>query len=182
MSRKAHPRRRWWTRWNRPPFGIRLFSNRARELERIDTNPLIAAGGSGILQLSFVAVIGLVAAALLLSLWTTVHRRRTEFAVLRAMGLSRRQILAQLSMEYTVVAVLGIAVGVYLGVLVGRRMLSFLDVTATGEQVEPGFILQTDWTFVALGAVAVIVTFALSLLLAVRALGRTSDAQALRTE
>lgn len=165
-----------------PPFGIRLFSNRARELERIDTNPLIAAGGSGILQLSFVAVIALVGAALLLSLWTTVQRRRTEFAVLRAMGLSRRQILAQLSMEYTVVAVLGIAVGVYLGVLVGRRMLSFLDVTATGEQVEPGFILQTDWTFVALGAVAVIVTFALSLLLAVRALGRTSDAQALRTE
>jgi ABC-type lipoprotein release transport system permease subunit len=96
--------------------------------------------------------------------------------------LSRRQILAQLSMEYTVVAVLGIVVGVYLGVLVGRRMLSFLDVTATGEQVEPGFILQTDWGFVALGAVAVIVTFALSLLLAVRALGRTSDAQALRTE
>ncbi len=167
---------------SQPPFGMRLFSNRAQELERIDTNPLIAAGGSGILQLSFAAVLTLVGAALLLSLWTTVQRRRVEFAVLRAMGLSRRQILAQLSMEYSVVAALGIVVGVYLGVLVGRRMLSFLDVTATGEQVEPGFILQTDWGFVALGAAAVLVTFAFSLLLAVRALGRTSDAQALRTE
>ncbi|MDZ7729668.1 MAG: FtsX-like permease family protein [Dehalococcoidia bacterium] len=165
-----------------PPFHIARFSDRAAEIEDIESNPLIAAGGSGILQLSFFAVLVLVGAALLLSLWMAVQRRRVEFAVLRAMGLSRGQVLRQLALEYAIVGVIGMAAGVYLGTLVGRRMLSFLDVTASGERVEPGFILQTDWSIVAISLAAVGVIFIVGLAFAVRALSRTSDAQALRTE
>lgn len=161
---------------------VQVIADREQELSRIERNPLVAAGGSGILQLSFIAVLVLVAAALLLSLWMAVQRRRTEFAVMRAMGISRAQILWQLAIEYALVAVLGIAVGAYLGTLVGRRMLSFLDVTASGDPVEPGFILQTDWGFVWLGAAAVVCVFAVALVIAVRILGRTADAQALRSE
>jgi hypothetical protein len=165
-----------------PPYRLQRFSDRQRELDRIQRNPLVAAGGSGILQLSFIAVLMLVAAALLLSLWTAVQRRRVEFAVMRAMGISRSQVLGQLALEYLLVAILGIVVGTYLGVLVGRRMLSFLDVTERGDPVEPSFILQTDWGFVAAGGLAVLVVFGVALIVAVRVLGRTSDAQALRTE
>jgi hypothetical protein len=164
------------------PFGVQLLADREAELSRVERNPLIAAGGSGILQLSFIAVLLLVAAALLLSLWMAVQRRRIEFAVMRAMGISRAQILWQLAIEYSLVAVLGLAVGAYLGTLVGRRMLSFLDVTSAGQPVEPSFILETNWGFVFLGALAVLVVFAAALAVAVRVLGRTSDAQALRAE
>ncbi len=164
------------------PFNVFRVHNRARELERVEQNPLIAAGGSGILQLSFVAVLVLVAAALLLSLWTGVQRRRVEFAIMRAMGVSRGQIFRQLAIEYSFVAILGIIVGAYLGTLVARQMLSFLDVTERGQPVEPSFILQTDWAFVAAGGLAVLAVFAVALVVAVRVLGRTADAQALRTE
>lgn len=164
------------------PFRAASFTDRESELAKVKRNPLIVAGGSGILQLSFIGILVLVGAALLLSLWSAVQRRRTEFAVLRAMGLSRGQILRQLAVEYALVGVLGLVAGVYLGTLVGRQMLSFLDVTEQGDRVEPPFILQTDWTIVGAGAAVVGLLFIAALALAVRTLARTSDAQALRTD
>jgi ABC-type antimicrobial peptide transport system permease subunit len=163
-------------------FRVKGLVDRQKERATIESNPLIAAGGAGILVVSFLAILVLVGAALLVSLWMAVQRRRTEFAVMRAMGVSRGQILRLLAFEYMLVAAVGLLVGAYLGLMVGRQMLSFLDVTETGERVEPGFILQTDWGFVAGGAAAVLGIFVLALFLAVRVLARTSDAQALRTE
>jgi putative ABC transport system permease protein len=143
---------------------------------------LIAAGGSGILLLAFLAALVLVGVALLVSLWTAVQRRRVEFAVLRALGLSRGQVLRMLAFEYALVVILGLGVGAYLGLLVGRQMLSFLNVTETGSRVVPPFVLQTQWSVVGLGVAVVLAIFAAALLLAARVVAGGSDAQALRTE
>ncbi len=193
-SAQVHPREMWFgledgasateldQALREPPHGAQILSNREEAITEVEQNPLIAAGGSGILQLSFIAVLVLVAGALLLSLWAAVQRRRVEFAVMRAMGVSRGQILRQLAIEYALVGVLGVVVGAYLGQLVGRQMLSFLDVTADGRPVEPSFILQTDWGFVLGGALVVLLVFVVALGVAVRVLGRIADAQALRSE
>ncbi len=151
-------------------------------LGRIQSNPLIAASGQGILLIAYVAVMGLVGAALLVSLWMAVQRRKVEFAVLRALGLARRQIFALLAFEYSIVGIVGLVTGGYLGRVVGRRMLSFLDVTETGGAVEPDFVLRTDWTFVAAGGVGVFVVFLAALLFATRVLAKMSEAEALRIE
>ncbi len=164
------------------PFDLDNTTDRASELTRIASNPLIAAGGAGILYLAFGAVLLLVGVALLVSLWVSVERRRGEFAVLRAMGLSRGQVLGLLAFEYAIVAILGVAGGVYLGRLVSDRMLSFLNVDSAGQPAEPTFILQTEWLFVAAGAGAVLAVFVIALAAAGRLIARTSDAQALRTE
>lgn len=163
-------------------FGLQTIVDVEERLQSIETNPLIAASGTGILMLAFLAILILVGVALLVSLWMAVQRRRVEFAVLRALGLSRWQILGQLTLEYAVVAVLGLATGTYLGQVVGRRMLSFLDVTESGLPVEPSFVLETDWGLVAGGLAAVVAIFVVALAVAVRVLARTSDAAALRTE
>jgi len=165
-----------------PGYGMGSITDREREFERIEQNPLIAAGGSGILFVAFLGVLLLVGAALLVSLWVAVNRRRIEFAILRAMGISRGQIFRTLALEYALVAIVGVVAGTYLGLVVGRQMLSFLDVTETGERVEPSFVLQTAWAVVAGGAGVVAMVFVVALLVAVRVLARTSDAQALRTE
>ena len=162
--------------------GFSRTTSLAESLATIESDPLIAASGQGILMVAFLSVMGLVGAALLLSLWMTVQRRRVEFAVLRALGLSRQQILGLLVFEYSIVAVVGLVTGGYLGRVVGRRMLSFLNVTESGLPVEPAFMLKTDWVFVGAGAVGVFIVFAVALVLAARILGRTSDAQSLRTE
>ncbi|MCH6552111.1 MAG: (d)CMP kinase, partial [Planctomycetes bacterium] len=118
--------------------------DQAATLKSVESNPLIAASGTGILAISFVAVLGLVAVALLVSLWMAVQRRRVEFAVLGAIGLTRRQILGVLALEYAIVGAVGVVAGIVVGQVVGRRMLSFLEVTEAGLPVEPGFVLETE--------------------------------------
>jgi hypothetical protein len=163
-------------------FGIASVTSKAAQLDSNRRNPLIAAGGSGILFVSFVAMLILVSAALLVSLLTSVGRRRVEFAVVRSMGVSRGQIFRMLALEYAIVAVAGTAVGAFLGLVVGRQMLSFLDVTEQGTKIEPGFVLQTQWGVVAIAVGVVLVVFAAALVLATRVVARIADSQALRTE
>jgi putative ABC transport system permease protein len=163
-------------------FKLARFDSQRQQLDSNRRNPLIAAGGSGILLLSFGAVLILVGVALLVSLLTSLGRRRTEFAVVRSMGVSRGQLFRMLALEYSVVAIAGTVVGAILGLVVGRQMLSFLNVTETGAKVEPGFILQTDWVLVAGAVGAVFVLFAVALALATFVMAAIADAQALRTE
>ncbi|MEO6397819.1 MAG: FtsX-like permease family protein [Tepidiformaceae bacterium] len=151
-------------------------------LQRNEKNPLIAAGGSGILVLAFVAVMTLVAAGLLASLRAAVSRRRAEFALVHAMGFSRLQLLRMLALEYAVVFVAGAGAGAILGLFLGRQMLTFLDVTEDGAKVEPPFILVTQWLLVGAGVMLVLGIFVAALTLATRQMNRTSDAQALRLE
>ncbi|MEO8538526.1 MAG: FtsX-like permease family protein [bacterium] len=165
-----------------PPYFLDTVYDRGSVLASLERNPLIAAGGAGILYLAFGAVLLLVAVALLVSLWVSVQRRRGEFAVLRAMGLSRPQVVQLLAFEYAIVAVLGLIAGSYLGRMVGQRMLSFLNVDESGERAEPVFLLQTEWLLVIAGGVIVLAVFAAALVFASRLITRTSDAAALRTE
>ena len=151
-------------------------------LDRNEKNPLLAAGGSGILVLAFIAVMALVAAGLLASLRAAVARRRGEFALVHAMGFSRLQLFRQLALEYAVVFVAGTAAGAFLGLFLGRQMLSFLEVTEDGFKVEPPFILVTQWLLVGVGVALVLAVFTAALTLATRSVNRTSDAQALRME
>ena len=163
-------------------WGLRRVTDRAEALASAASNPLIAASGAGVLAVSFAAALALVAAALLVSLWTVVRRRRVEFAVLAAIGLTRRQALAALALEYAAVGAVGALAGAAAGLVVGRRMMAFLDVTEQGLPVEPGFTLQTEWGFVAAGAGAVAVVLVLALAAAARTLTRGAEAAALRME
>ncbi len=164
------------------PFLLDTVYDRASVLASLERNPLLAAGGAGILYLAFGAVLLLVAVALLVSLWVSVQRRRSEFAVLRAMGLSRGRVVQLLAFEYAIVAILGLVAGGYLGRMVGRRMLSFLNVDENGERAEPTFLLQTEWLLVIAGGLIVLGVFIAALVFAGRLITRTSDAAALRTE
>jgi putative ABC transport system permease protein len=165
-----------------PDYRLTGVLDREQALNLIERNPLIAAGGSGILFVAFIAVLLLVGAALLVSLWMAVQRRRVEFAVLRALGLSKGQVLRMVAFEYALVIVLGLVAGAYLGLVVGRQMLSFLNVTQDGGRVVPPFVIETDWGVVAVGVAVVLLVFGGALLLAVRVLAGSTDAQALRTE
>jgi predicted lysophospholipase L1 biosynthesis ABC-type transport system permease subunit len=66
----------------------------------------------------FLATLGVV--ALLHALVTTVRARRHELAVCRALGFSRSQLGTVVSWQSMTVAIAGLAVGVPLGILVGR--------------------------------------------------------------
>jgi putative ABC transport system permease protein len=81
-------------------------------LDQIDRMPLVL----GI----FLAVVGSVAVGHLLV--TSVRRRRRDFAVLKSIGFTRRQVLTTVSCQATTVAVAGLAVGLVLGIVGGSLM------------------------------------------------------------
>jgi ABC-type antimicrobial peptide transport system permease subunit len=111
------------------------------------------------------------------ALVTTVRRRRHELAVMRSIGLTRRQSRVAIAWQATIIAVIGIVIGVPLGIMTGRLVWRWLAHNLPILYVPP------------LAAVAVVlvipVAIALANLLAAwpaRSAARIRPAEALRTE
>jgi ABC-type lipoprotein release transport system permease subunit len=67
------------------------------------------------------AVLALAAiCALGLTLTSSVRSRRREFALLKALGFTRRQLGSIVAWQSTVAAVLGVVVGIPVGIAIGR--------------------------------------------------------------
>ena len=80
--------------------------------------------------------------------YLTAQSRSLEFAILRTMGFTGRQILAIVSFEQIFVIVAGVAVGTFLGMPLGRLMIDFMGVTERGEDVLPPLVSQVSWSTV----------------------------------
>lgn len=152
----------------------------AAMVEEADADPTLVASGSGILLVAAVAVLILAAAGFTVTAVIAVGARRTEFAVLRALGITPRQLLRSLLLEWSVLAVLGVVLGIVLGRQIARVMLSSLSVTPAGTRVVPPFVVQSDWWGIASGTAVVVVLAAVSLVLAWRAVARRANAEVLR--
>lgn len=137
--------------------------HRQAEIEAVTSDPTLQASGSGILAVAFIAVLGLSTLGFVVTLVLGARARSIEFAVLRAVGSSRRQILRAMLLEWGIVLAIGGVIGVLLGRRVAAVMLSFLEVTEEGNIVIPPFVLLTDWRTlgIGIGALAAFVLIAL---------------------
>ena len=129
-------------------------------LADIRSDPLVRAGGSGVLLLALVAAFGVLAVGFALTLYLGGQARTLEVSVMRAMGISPRQLFAMISLEYLLIAGIGLAVGTLAGLRIAETMLSFLEVTSSGARIVPPYRLITDWSTVAIAFAAVGVAFA----------------------
>jgi ABC-type antimicrobial peptide transport system permease subunit len=89
-------------------------------------------------------------AALTLTLLTAVRRRRRDFALLKALGCTRRQLASVLAWQSSISVGIGILVGIPLGILFGRAMWDLFahELFAIPESTIPAL----DIGLVALGA------------------------------
>jgi hypothetical protein len=115
------------------------------------SDPTLQAAGSGILGVAFVAVIGLCTVGFIATMVLGARGRATEFAVLRAIGVAKPEILRALIMEWGIVLVVGTVIGGLVGREVARIMMRFLNVTESGAAVLPPFVLDTSWSTLGLG-------------------------------
>jgi hypothetical protein len=129
--------------------------------------PAVLAGG---LAAGAVAALGL-------TLVASVRRRRRDLALLKTLGFTRRQLAATLSWQATVVAAVGVVIGVPLGIAAGRWLwLAFArELSAVPDPVVPA-------GSVALAAVAALVLANLVAALPGRTAARTPAAIVLRAE
>jgi putative ABC transport system permease protein len=101
------------------------------------------------------------------SLSITIAQRTREFATLRTLGASRRQVLRSVMVEALVVGAIASTVGLFVGVALGKGLFSLFD--AVGFTLpNNGLTLETRTIVVAL-LVGVLVTLAASLRPALRA-------------
>lgn len=108
-------------------------------------DPLVAAGWSGILAISFGAVLLLSAIGFVVYSYLTAQQRSLEFAILRTLGFSRPQIFMQVVFEHFLVIAAGMGLGTLVGLQIGRYMMEFLATDERGLTVFPPFLLAVSW-------------------------------------
>jgi ABC-type antimicrobial peptide transport system permease subunit len=108
-------------------------------------DPLVAAGWEGILFISFAAILILSAIGFLIYSYLTAQRRTLEFAVLRTMGFSKRQIALVVGFEQVFVIGLGMIAGTLMGMRLGSLMIRYMGLTETGDEVLPPMQLEINW-------------------------------------
>jgi len=129
-------------------------------------DPLVAASWEGILFLSFGAVLVLSALGFVTYSALSAQARSLEFAILRTMGFSGRQIIGVVTFEQCFVIVAGVAAGTLLGFPLGRLMIGYMGITEEGRDPLPPLISRVSWEAVAtvyslLGVVVVVTVIAL---------------------
>jgi len=78
------------------------------------------------------AAVVIAAMGLLIYSYASLQERLYRFAVLHAVGLTRRQIVAQAILEYAFLTVCGAATGTLIGVVAARLFVPFFRVTGEG--------------------------------------------------
>jgi hypothetical protein len=139
----------------------------------------IAGYGSAKLTTGLLAAVLALAAicALGLTLVSSVRSRRREFALLKALGFTRRQLGTTVAWQSSVAAVLGVVIGVPVGIALGRWLWTLF---ADGINAVP--LPSVPVLEVVLVAVGAVVFANVAALLPARAAARTPTAVLLRSE
>lgn len=146
-----------------------------------------AAGGSGLnsffnltrLALPFSGFIVLLAGAFLVfnAFAITLAERRREIGQLRALGMTRTQVMAQTLLEAALTALFGSVLGLLLGLALGRGVTVSIQ-ALQGQASVPHIPIPVDGILLALGA-GLVVTLGVTMSLAVQA-AQVSPLEALR--
>jgi len=102
-------------------------------LRRVDALPRLLASLFGLVAMLTVGN----------ALVTSVRRRRRDFAILRSMGFVQRQVVAAIAWQATIVAVVGLVVGLPLGLAFGRWGWTLITdrLGLPSDPVVPGLML-----------------------------------------
>jgi hypothetical protein len=148
-----------------PAYKSEEFYDRDEIIATQKSDPLIAAGWGGVLKLAFFGVILVSGLGFIVYAYLSARGRQLEFAILRTLGFSFRQIIMLIGFEQISIIIVGIGLGTYVGMLLSGVMMPFLQLTERGQQVVPPFKMVTDWATISLTysvlAIAFIVTISL---------------------
>jgi len=110
----------------------------------LSTDP-VALGIIGALTLGFVATGLFAIVGLAVSAAVSARQRRTEFALLRALGLSSRQLSGWLWLENGSLVLISLIAGTSLGLLIGWLVLPFITVTQQATTPVPPVLVSVPW-------------------------------------
>ena len=116
--------------------------------QALATDP-VPLGVIGVLSLGSIAAMAFAAIGFLVSATISTNERRGEFALLRALGLSDRQLTLWLALENTFLLVVGLVLGSALGLLLAWLVLPFVTLTGNGAAAVPAPVIVIPWGSIA---------------------------------
>ena len=150
------------------------------ERTRILSADPVALGIIGALSVGFVVAALFAVIGLAISAAVSARQRRTEFALLRALGLSGRELSGWLWLENTAVVTVSLAAGTVMGLVIGWVVLPFVTVTQAGDNPFPPVLLDVPWGAIALLELLAIGALGITVLVLSRVLRRFGIGSALR--
>ena len=108
---------------------------------------------------AFSTVLLLASIGFFVHVYFSFREREQQFAVLRSIGLSTRQLAAIVWLEQAVQVLGGMALGTWMGVRLVSAVMPFMGHDETGGQVVPPFAVQVDWTSLALAYAVIAIIF-----------------------
>lgn len=145
------------------PFFTWKLQSRDQRTTTLQTDP-VALGIIGALSVGFIAAILFATVGFVVSAAVSAHERLTEFALLRALGLSPRQLSGWLSLENGLLVMISVIGGTILGLGLAWLILPFVTLTQSASEIVPGIIVVIPWSWIILlelavvGLLAVVVT------------------------
>jgi hypothetical protein len=112
--------------------------------------------------------------------YMSTRQRARNYSILRAIGLSPRQLYTTLFVEQIVLMLSGLMFGTILGILLNQLTLTGLPLRLGELEIIPPFVVQTDWSLVVRVYFTLVVAFLLSLGMAILFLWRVQIHQVLR--
>ena len=135
-------------------------ATRVEEFDRTTADP-IALGTMGALAIAFAAAAALAVVSFAISAAVAARERITEFALLRALGLTRRQLATWLAAEQGVLVATGLVLGVAVGWILSIAVVPLVSVSAEGDTIVPAVQVRIPWADVAALQLAMLAALAI---------------------
>ena len=163
----------------RAPIAATEVLGRASLTRSLASDP-VSLGIIGALALGALSALVFASIGFLVSATVTSSERIGEFAILRALGLSARELSAWVSLENAFLLVFGIVAGSLLGVVLAWLVLPFATLTETGESAVPAPDIVVPWAAMAPLYVAAVVLFVVTVVIVSRQVRRAGISTVLR--
>ena len=145
----------------------------------LTTDP-VALGIIGALLLGFVATGIFALVALVVSAAVSARQRRTEFALMRALGLSGRQLSSWLWLENASLVLVSLVLGTAIGVVISWIALPFITVTQQATSPVPVVLVHLPWDRILMLDLVVLIALGIAVTILAVALRRIGVGRILR--
>jgi FtsX-like permease family len=185
------PTKEWWLKvepraatavehaLRQAPIAATDVVGRAALTRSLASDP-VSLGIIGALALGALAALVFASIGFIVSATVTSSERITEFAILRALGLSARELSAWLSIENAFLLIFGIVAGSVLGLVLAWLVLPFATLTATGAAAVPAPDIVVPWAAILPLYGAAVVLFVVTVVLVSRTVRRAGISTVLR--
>jgi len=119
--------------------------DRGSMLADAEVDPLVTAGWRALLTMAFVTVLVVSAIGFFVHARVSFRTRLGEFALLRTIGLSMRQLLALAVLEQVLVIGVAVGLGIFMGTRLGATIMPYLASSGQGVRVVPPMLTEVDW-------------------------------------